>query len=841
MKITFLGGADEVGASCTLLEVAGKRFLIDAGIRMGAKEGDQLPHLAQIQEGGPLDAILLTHAHTDHIGALPLVHIAYPEIPIVTTPPTRRLTQILLADALRIMESRWQREKELPLYPEHTVTAMLARMQVVDPGQDVLLPGHQVAATFTLSGHVLGACSIMLDTPDGRVFFTGDYSLDPQRTVEGMTVPKGRPSLVISESTYGNRLHANRKSEEERLVQSVAGVVAAGGKVLIPAFALGRAQEAILLLLQAQRKGRIPPFPIYVDGMVKTVCSAYACFPDYLSRDLRRLIQAVGNPFFHEGAFTVPVQADQRQAIADSQEPCCIISSSGMLTGGPSQFYAAALAPNPKNAIFITGYQDEESPGRRVLDLADGKTRQIRFGAQETTVACQVGRYSLSAHADSAQMLGVLQKLSPQDVYLVHGDSSARATLATSASDRMQVHLPKNGETFEHCYKSKGHKRLNVKEHGFGQGAPFCAETLRKYLLISAPAHQSYSCFDLAQAWFGAACGPEELEQVRSQLSLTSTGYTPDPHHPHLYRLTPHSGTTLSKKERQEMQNAGRLEQNLAFQVVDRIFAGHDDLYKKGLSLAKGELVLSFHFPALAAQRYASKLDELAVKTGWKVKLTEGVHQEALIAHVQRLLPAGWSLPKAPSIHLSERRVVAKVQRTPQGPAFADLEAQYFQRTGHRLQLQDSSLAPQGSSGPAAEGRWELNQAYGRIRQAFQEHQVTVFRCGRKEDLSKSQSWIELALVSPQLAQRHQALRSRLEQETGWPIRFAQEPNQDFIKRRTRELIPSAWGLRKEPGFFKSEGLVQVSLAERPALDDLESLSKQLELETGYRVQLAPG
>ena len=135
MKLTFLGGANEVGASCTLLEVAGKRILIDAGIRMGAREADRLPNLSQIQDGGPLDAILLTHAHTDHIGALPLVHIAYPRIPIFTTAPTKRLTQILLSDALRIMESRWQQEQELPLYPEHTVTAMLAQFQIVEPGQ----------------------------------------------------------------------------------------------------------------------------------------------------------------------------------------------------------------------------------------------------------------------------------------------------------------------------------------------------------------------------------------------------------------------------------------------------------------------------------------------------------------------------------------------------------------------------------------------------------------------------------------------------------------------------------------------------------------------------------
>lgn len=839
MKITFLGGANEVGASCTLLEVAGKRILVDAGIRMGAKEGDQLPNLAQIQDGGSLDAILLTHAHTDHIGALPLVHIACPKIPIFTTAPTQRLTKILLSDALKIMESRWQQEEEIPLYPEHTVNSMLSQMRLVEPAQPFGLPGQEVIATFTPSGHVMGACSILLDTPDGRVFFTGDYSLDRQKTVEGMLLPKCRPDLVITESTYGNRMHANRKIEEERLVQSVAEVIQAGGKVLVPAFALGRAQEAILLLLDAQRRKRIPPFPIYVDGMVRTVCSAYASFPNYLNRDLRKRIQKIGNPFFHEGACTVSVQPSQRQLIAKSEKPCCIVSSSGMLTGGPSQFYAAALAKDPKNAILITGYQDEESPGRRILDLADGKSQAIRLGDQEVQVVCKVGRYALSAHADSAQMLGVLTRLAPKDVYLVHGDTEARTTLANSAGEKMKVHLPINGQSFTHFYTKRARKTLLVAQPGIGKGAELCLDTLRKYLLATSP-KRPYSSSELASIWYGSTVSDAQLDLARVQLKAGVFGFKADARQSDLYHTENDEELEFSKKKRAKLRKQGRLEQNQALQIVGQVFAGHEDLYRKGVNLAQGELLLSFHFPSVAVQRYAEKLEQVAHQTGWKVALTPGVNQGALISTLQKVMPATWSLVKTPSIHLNEQVVAVKVRCQEElTPELKSVEAEYLDQTGFRLKIQDirETPTPVAKKFRSPGGRLEINTAFGIIRQAFQQRQAQLFRCSRKEDFSTS--WIELSLISPQVAERYQELRSLLEQETGWPLRFASEPNQEIIKRRTRELIPSEWGLTKDPAFFKAEGIVRVATTIQPPVQVVEALSQQIEEETGYRLHVA--
>ncbi|ODT73391.1 hypothetical protein ABS71_07240 [bacterium SCN 62-11] len=452
MKIHFIGGAQEVGGSCSVVEVGSRRVLIDCGQRMGGgAEVDRLPDLQRVQELGGLDAILLTHAHADHIGALPLIHLAYPQVPLYTNEATLALMKIMLADSLKIMQMRWLHEAEIPLYPEHAVTSMLGRVEVVRPGDTFDLGEGELQATFLLSGHVLGACSLTLDTAEGRVFFTGDYSVDAQRTVDPITVPTVRPHVVVTEATYGNRLHAHRKAEETRLAEAVARVVGEGGKVLIPAFALGRAQEVLLILLSEQKAGRIPRFPIFVDGMVRNVCQIYSLFPEFLGERLRKQVEREGNPFFSEASAARAVSQTERESVPLG-EPCCIVSSSGMLTGGPSQFYAAELASDAKNAIFITGYQDEESPGGKVLALAEGTERSLRLGDRLVQFACQIAKYNLSAHADAVQISSLVAQLGPRQCYLVHGDEGARAALAPMISQTTETLLPRNGEVAEFAF-----------------------------------------------------------------------------------------------------------------------------------------------------------------------------------------------------------------------------------------------------------------------------------------------------------------------------------------------------------------------------------------------------
>ncbi|MBI3894192.1 MAG: MBL fold metallo-hydrolase [Candidatus Wallbacteria bacterium] len=358
VRLTFLGGADEIGASSILVETSGCRVLVDCGLRMGGAARDPLPDLRSIQEHGGLDAVVLTHAHLDHTGALPLLHSSLPNVPVFATAPTLTLLKVLLFDAVKIMGGKLDHEGELPLYSQEAVEGLLARAKPTRFLEPYELTGGAVTLTHFPAGHILGASLVAIESAEGRVLVSGDFSVSDQITVPGTLPPKLRADLVLVESTYGDRLHANRLLEERRLVETVRDVVAAGGKVLIPAFALGRAQEVILILKRAFAKKQLPEIPVWVDGMVRSVCEAYSMYPEWVSPYLRRRIEKQGNPFFdREGPVRAVEKPAQRAEIAQGP-PCCIVASSGMLSGGPSQQFAAMLAPDPKNLIAITGYQD---------------------------------------------------------------------------------------------------------------------------------------------------------------------------------------------------------------------------------------------------------------------------------------------------------------------------------------------------------------------------------------------------------------------------------------------------------------------------------------------------
>src|SRR5713226_9574487 len=446
MQVVFLGGASGVGASCLAIQLADQWIVVDAGVRVDRKS-DPLPDLALL-EGKDVRAIFVTHAHADHIGALPLVHQAFPTVPIFASRATGLLMEVMLSDALKIMNKRAMEEMELPLYPEALVAGMLNRVRTLPIGESLTfaeLPG--ITVYTSRAGHIAGALSLGFSTPDGSIVVSGDISITPQRTVQGaLPPPLIQPDLLVLESTYGTRLHPNRQAEEQRLAQAVAEGIANGGHTLIPCFALGRGQEILLLLQAAQEQGQVPDFPIYVDGLVRRVCSTYLLLPEALTPRLQRQIRKGYSPFTGSSVTFVRDERERERLLAGP--PACIISSSGMLTGGPSVWYAARLATDPNASILITGYQDEESPGRRLLNLAEKKENTLELGGMKVEVRCQVAKYSLSAHADGGELAAYAAALKPRRVALVHGDPEARAALKGLLTDT-DVVLPMEGMIVE--------------------------------------------------------------------------------------------------------------------------------------------------------------------------------------------------------------------------------------------------------------------------------------------------------------------------------------------------------------------------------------------------------
>ncbi len=560
MKLTFLGGADEVGASCTLVEIAGKRILVDCGIRMNPRDGDSLPWLAPIQEGGGLDAIILTHAHMDHLGAMPIIHQSYPNVPIYMTPPTVALSQILLLDSLKIMQGNYEREGDIPLYPPNAAEGLLQQARPVHMKQELRLFDGKLSVFFFPAGHILGAACVYLVSKEGSILMGGDISCTDQLTIPGLELPKIRPDVVVMESTYGGRLHANRKAEETRIIQQVQKVLEQKGAILFPAFAIGRAQEVILILSRAMEKKQIPEAPIFIDGMVKQVCGIYRSFPEYLTSWMKKRTERLSDPFFFEKGAAIPVYSPQEREKAAKLRPAIFVSSSGMLTGGPSPFYASELAEHENCWIGITGYQDEEAPGRRIQEVFSAGGGELDLYGKRVKLRCGVGTYGLSAHADTSQIVSVLHALAPREIFLVHGDEKAREALQTALiqAGTENVHLPHIGEENElkgtgggylwrerrqhhPAYKAAAEKARTGRDAEIESGPLTHASLLplSTLLLQRDGANRAYTATEAMEAWGypPAAITKAEVERINELLRAPDAPFRADRTNKYLFRV----------------------------------------------------------------------------------------------------------------------------------------------------------------------------------------------------------------------------------------------------------------------------------------------------------------
>ena len=760
MKLTFLGGADEVGASSILLEIAGRRLLIDAGIRPSPKArwglaGDQLPDLSRIDQAGGIDAVLATHAHTDHTGALELVTGHYPAAPVYATPVTIALARVLHQDSRRIMQSRLEEEGELPLFDDVAVEKLMAAFVPVPFGTRLAL-GEGLAATYFPAGHIPGAAMIGLESDEGRVLISGDISISAQRTVDGARPPAFAPDVLVMESTYGGRLHANRAAEERRLVETVGEVVSAGGKVLIPAFALGRAQELLLILAEFRRRGELPPVPVWADGLVRAICQAYAGFSDTLPLPL----QERDSLFFDE--IIRPVENNgQRNDLIWQADPAVIVASSGMLAGGPSLSYARSLAGQPQHAILLTGYQDEEAPGRRLQEVAERGYGTIRLGKDKVDVRCRLGTYSLSAHADEGQIISLVEALDPSEVVLVHGDEAARTGLAGALDERgRRVTLPRAGQGYEFHFAATHQPAVS----GVGHGRP---DPRSLWLQTGDPSGDYFDLGELARMWWGKGAKQHQSE-LAAILARDDLYFVPDPRRPGVYRARPRRQVELSLQRRAQMaayrQAAGQwlavrgpgrapfvarcvgttadrlllaagddeedspesvwpeevlavlgkerpgpeilrrfaaleesegraaMEPNQALAYANGLFPPEARLRRCGYRLDERILVLAFDFPDAAREQYAGLIAALETGTGWQVEVGAEANQNALASLARTMLPEGWAAAKEPAIHRTERQVTLAIAPAEGGAAGPD-------RLAADRQLADLAVAYRAATG----------------------------------------------------------------------------------------------------------------------------------------------
>ncbi len=444
MRFLGLGGTNEVGASCYLYEFGDTRLLIDAGMRPTMIGEASLPMLELLKEHPP-DLMILSHAHLDHVGAIPRVKKLFPNLPIYTTRASQRLALEVLTDAVKVAKAQGA-----IIYELGEAMHAVAEMRTIKPFEPFSFAG--VKFSVYPAGHILGAVGILIETEEGKIFHTGDFSNITTLTTEEAYRPPTPifVDAVISEATYGDTILPGRKEQIRELIEAVKTVVEGGGRVLIPTFALGRAQEIILLMLNHQSNGQLPKVPIYLDGLVRKLTTTFDELMGEMPKKLQNLAENLKtSPFLKDNVVMVK-DSKQRQRIIEAYQPSIILASSGMLTGGPSPIYARHLLKEVNSALFVVGYQDAESPGRRLLELERGGEvllpNPTGEGFEPVPALCQVARYYLSAHADRVGIIAHLSRYPSPRVVLMHAEGNARYSLMEALKKDYFVELPKNGE-----------------------------------------------------------------------------------------------------------------------------------------------------------------------------------------------------------------------------------------------------------------------------------------------------------------------------------------------------------------------------------------------------------
>jgi Cft2 family RNA processing exonuclease len=440
LHVTPLGAARSIGASCFRVEIGPYEIILDAGTR--PKGSQPLPEFDLIKNP---NLILITHAHQDHIGALPVFHRRFGATPMICSFGTKEIAEVMLTDCLKVQELNEDFES---LFDESDLYATLFHLQTQQVLTDFYpLPGLKVR--FIPAGHIVGAVCIYLEYGDRSLLYTGDYNTTSSRTTDGLQLADlPQAEMLITESTYGSDVHPSRRSQEGELLQAIAEIVQAGGNVLIPAFALGRAQE-IILAIRTSALFHSLKIPVYVDGLVRPVTNVFQDNLDLLPKAVANFAKTGRKDPFFDASATPPIICidNPRERPLAMAKPSVIIASSGMMSGGASVYYGKILLERANAAVFISGYTDEESPGRLLQGLEPGT--EIELDGTKLTVRCQIRKFNLSAHADRVGLTQVIHRVAPKHLILVHGSPYALRQLSNAGDlrDRYWIHIPKLGDT----------------------------------------------------------------------------------------------------------------------------------------------------------------------------------------------------------------------------------------------------------------------------------------------------------------------------------------------------------------------------------------------------------
>ncbi len=452
VRLTVLGGGRQVGRSCFLIQTQESRILLDAGVDVAAQPKSAYPYFDcpefNINE---LDAIVLSHPHSDHSAMIPLLYKFGFRGPVYCTAPTRDIAALMALDYIGVA---FKEAKKAP-YTSTDVKEMVKHTICLDY-EEVYDITPDVRLTLYNAGHTLGSAMIHLHIGNGlhNFLYSGDLKYQKTQLLEPAITKFPRLETVMIEATYGgkdNVLPPREKAEEE-MVNIIQKTIERGGKVLIPVLGVGRAQEIMLVVEKLIREGKMKETPVYVQGMVWDITGIHTAYPDFLNNEVKKAIfHQDRNPFLSP-IFKRVGSAKERKQIIEEKGPCVILATSGMMQGGASVEFFRQMAENPKNTLIFVSYLGEGSLGRRVqsgekqftLENENGKPERVEVKMEVDTVE------GFSGHAGRTELTKYIYNLDPRPkkVIIVHGENSRCLDLASTLHKmgRIETTAPKNLE-----------------------------------------------------------------------------------------------------------------------------------------------------------------------------------------------------------------------------------------------------------------------------------------------------------------------------------------------------------------------------------------------------------
>lgn len=448
-RFSSLGGCREVGRSCFVLQTPDSRIMVDCGVKPGNEQ--EFPYL-QVPEGdiSSLDAVIVSHPHLDHIGFVPYLYEYGYEGPLYCTKATRDLMVLLCLDYLDVAK---REGKEVP-YSSKSVEKVVKHSVALDY-DEVSDITPDVGLTFQNAGHILGSAAVHLHVGEGthNLVYTGDMNFEESKLFGPASTNFQRVETLVLESTYGGEdsIQPSRDRAIEKLLEDVKETIDRGGKVLIPSFAVGRAQEIMTILDEEDRKNGLEA-PVYLEGMLWDATAIHTTYPEDLNKKLQNKIFHKEESPFTSDLFKRIGSNKEREEVIQSSDPCVVISTSGMLTGGPVMEYLKEFAPYEDNMLVFVGYQAEGTMGSRIqkgwreIPVSDeNKRKMIEMEMEVDTIE------GLSGHSDKDQLINFIHNLrsKPNKILTVHGSEENCTNLARTLHKvfKRETIPPKNLET----------------------------------------------------------------------------------------------------------------------------------------------------------------------------------------------------------------------------------------------------------------------------------------------------------------------------------------------------------------------------------------------------------